>query len=622
MKVEPIQSSVVAKHHTPLYSVHRYFARRPHNVFSNLIEHYAKTPSIILDPFSGGGVTLAEGLTKGHRVIGYEINSQACFIIENQLSAVDPDEISSAVNLCLAHCNEKLGFTYQYEDNQVYWYSWQSFTYCTKCSEKTFLRPERSAGSGVYECEACRNTFRPKLVHKDQIEPTAVCLMNSTSGALNGNSIVMEQLEKEILTHHSTIARQIADSVYVLQDEEKTRIPQCNLEKESALHSKGFQYFEDFITEKNQAWLLCFSEAVKILIESEETQKVLYYILSASLRYTSRFSSLNDGWRKNNRPLEWAKSNFWTPYSFVELNPEIAIRERLAAYIKATKDVKARLPILPLKGSTSDVLASKANYALNNQASQAMVDLPDGSIDLILTDPPYGSYLNYGELTGFWLAWMSKFYSPMASARIINPAEAITSRKRHLENYKSFKDYENELTSIFSECYRVLKESSYMVFTFNNKEPEAWIALLRAIAKAGFVLPEAGVMFQDGVEAYKRTIALRRDGAIHGDFIYSFYKSDDKAFIRRKETGFNWRTVVKDILKEAFICGGVIKNTDLYLKINTALLPRIFSNLNTEVNSEYDQLSDFTFKNLENLLHDQLSFNAGIWSWIDSDEAA
>ena len=58
----PIDHAVIAQPHTPVYKMHRYFARRPWSVFRALIEHYSDPGSIILDPFCGGGVTVVEGL--------------------------------------------------------------------------------------------------------------------------------------------------------------------------------------------------------------------------------------------------------------------------------------------------------------------------------------------------------------------------------------------------------------------------------------------------------------------------------------------------------------------------------------------------------------------------------
>ena len=48
---------VKALGHTPPYKIHKYFARRPWNVFCELIKIFSDNNDVILDPFCGGGVT-------------------------------------------------------------------------------------------------------------------------------------------------------------------------------------------------------------------------------------------------------------------------------------------------------------------------------------------------------------------------------------------------------------------------------------------------------------------------------------------------------------------------------------------------------------------------------------
>ncbi len=75
--VSPIKAPVVAKGHPPIYRMHRFFARRPHNVFEAIIKHYLNPSDITLDPFCGGGVTVAEGLRARRKVIGIDVNPMA-----------------------------------------------------------------------------------------------------------------------------------------------------------------------------------------------------------------------------------------------------------------------------------------------------------------------------------------------------------------------------------------------------------------------------------------------------------------------------------------------------------------------------------------------------------------
>ncbi len=77
--------SIKAKTHTPPYMIHRYFARRPWNVFKQLIELYSNENDIILDPFCGGGVTVYEGLKLSRKVIGFDLNPLSIFIVKNMV---------------------------------------------------------------------------------------------------------------------------------------------------------------------------------------------------------------------------------------------------------------------------------------------------------------------------------------------------------------------------------------------------------------------------------------------------------------------------------------------------------------------------------------------------------
>ena len=76
---------VVAQAHTPPYKIHRYFARRPWNVFKQLVETFSKEDDVVLDPFCGGGVTIYEGIRLGRKVVGFDLNPLSIFIVRNMV---------------------------------------------------------------------------------------------------------------------------------------------------------------------------------------------------------------------------------------------------------------------------------------------------------------------------------------------------------------------------------------------------------------------------------------------------------------------------------------------------------------------------------------------------------
>lgn len=76
---------VIAEAHTPPYKIHKYFARRPWNIFEQLVQNFSKENEIVLDPFCGGGVTIYEGIRKGRKVIGCDLNPLSIFVVRNMV---------------------------------------------------------------------------------------------------------------------------------------------------------------------------------------------------------------------------------------------------------------------------------------------------------------------------------------------------------------------------------------------------------------------------------------------------------------------------------------------------------------------------------------------------------
>lgn len=71
---------VIAEGHTAPYKIHKYFARRPWNVFEQLVQNFSRENEIVLDPFCGGGVTVYESIRKGRKVIGCDLNPLSGYI--------------------------------------------------------------------------------------------------------------------------------------------------------------------------------------------------------------------------------------------------------------------------------------------------------------------------------------------------------------------------------------------------------------------------------------------------------------------------------------------------------------------------------------------------------------
>lgn len=115
------------------------------------------------------------------------------------------------------------------------------------------------------------------------------------------------------------------------------------------------------------------------------------------------------------------------------------------------------------------------------------------SIDLVITDPPFGNNVQYAELADFFYVWLrlalkDKYtqFVPELTPKVL---EAVDNPVRNPENPQAF--YQQLLTAIWKECHRILKPSGILAFTFHHSEDEPWVSVLESLFEAGFYLEAA-----------------------------------------------------------------------------------------------------------------------------------
>ncbi|MBI3725895.1 hypothetical protein HY251_18355 [bacterium] len=125
----------------------------------------------------------------------------------------------------------------------------------------------------------------------------------------------------------------------------------------------------------------------------------------------------------------------------------------------------------------SELAADKADVLLL-AGDSSRLPLPDGSIDAVVTDPPYFDNVNYSELADFFYAWL----------RLGLPKEMSfkgeTSRNPREVQGRDSNGFAELLGDVFRESARVLKRNGTLAFTFHHSREEAWEAVARAIERA------------------------------------------------------------------------------------------------------------------------------------------
>ncbi len=121
----------------------------------------------------------------------------------------------------------------------------------------------------------------------------------------------------------------------------------------------------------------------------------------------------------------------------------------------------------------------------------------DGSIDVIVMDPPYYDNVMYAELSDFFYVWLKRtagYVYPLLFRRHLTDkdSEAVANPARFAGQKGARKlasqDYRERMASIFAECHRTLKADGIMTVMFTHKASGAWDALTQALMEAGFTI--------------------------------------------------------------------------------------------------------------------------------------
>jgi len=456
-----------AKPHTPVYTMHKYFARRPWNIFNELISHYSEPGEIVLDPFCGGGVTVVEALKLRRKAIGVDVNPIAAYATKMECSSLDLQQFQQSFYELSERVGEEISSLYA--------------TTCIKCRSETiadWLEWDERAKRIIrlkYNCPHC-GAFEKA----------------STSGDQN--------LAKEIERNFpDTIRRR--DLWFPM-----TRIPHGD--KTDSLLSQGLEFFHELFTRRN---LLALSILHKEIggIRNDEARDFLYFVLSSSLKWASRQAHLRG------KIVEgWAMHAYWIYPCTLEINVWNTFKRRYAAVRRGKEYSNQNIGehCRPAE-NFSQLNKQNASCLILNQ-SATKLPVPDNTIDAVITDPPYGGNVNYAELSDFWFIWMSK------GRTIAREQEVIINRSQG----KTLDNYENLLGAVFKECYRVLRPHRYLVSTFNSKDLRVVASFIIAASRAGFTLLPDGAQYQKPIRPYMTTFHAMQIGAFVGDFIFTFKK--------------------------------------------------------------------------------------------------
>lgn len=128
----------------------------------------------------------------------------------------------------------------------------------------------------------------------------------------------------------------------------------------------------------------------------------------------------------------------------------------------------------------------KRRAALMRAASLSAKPLPEASVDMVATDPPYFANVAYSELLDFNYAWLRRvvpetsYFTELTSRH----DDEVTGSK---VNGRGLVEYAERLSAVYQEATNALKPGQPFVFTFHHNDLRAYAAPVVAVLDAGLV---------------------------------------------------------------------------------------------------------------------------------------
>lgn len=462
-KLEELE--LVAESYTGIYSMHKYWSKKPFNLIRNLILKYSNKGDVVLDPFCGSGISVVEAILTHRKAVGIDINPAAIFITQEMLMKIPPKEIEREFNNIQNDCERKISDLYHVERNG-----------------KTFV--------GTHFIWA-KDDLK-EVWYSDE----------------NGKKIISKPDASDI-KHISSFSYQNIPYYY----------PKAKLFHNSRINAYANMHVYDLFTPRNiNALSLLLNKIEKI--KNHDLKNLFKFCFTAALGQASKMVFvINKRGKFNGNKYQEKKEvgswviGYWIPKENFEINVWNCFVGRYRRILKAKKeqhyseyDVKIAEEFSELKNCNL--------FLENDSALRSLKQFPDNSIDYVITDPPHGNRLPYLELSMMWNDWLGKKVN-YEDEIVVSEAK---DRQKNLENYNVL------LGKVLSEIDRVLKPDGYFTLMFNSLDDETWNNLLTMIKDLRLELHDIGTM---GYSATSVVQDNRRRG-LKTDFVLTFRKMRTK----------------------------------------------------------------------------------------------
>ena len=144
-----------------------------------------------------------------------------------------------------------------------------------------------------------------------------------------------------------------------------------------------------------------------------------------------------------------------------------------------------------------EAIASCGLPAIVARGSATALLWGNGTLDAVITDPPYYDNVPYANISDFFYVWLRRSIGELYPEHLAGRAtpkkqEAVADATRHNDSKdKARLAYEKMMADAFRECHRTLKPAGQLAVVYAHKTTLGWATLVDALRTTGFVVTEA-----------------------------------------------------------------------------------------------------------------------------------
>ncbi|MGN6215417.1 MAG: hypothetical protein ACTHN7_00445 [Solirubrobacterales bacterium] len=548
--------------HTPPISTFRWWARRSHALIGALLDEAKDAAGgelTVADPFSGGGTVAVEAARRDLDVYAQDLHPWAVAGLRAALKPVDPEELERASRRLLTALSSVRADLYgttcpeHGAEAEVLTAFWVRVVHCPDCAREVFLYPyslitrasrqpdEPRAWWGCQACGGVTERAYPRgrggcahcdaslAQHDKPLLPgrVATCPHDGCGHSFDAFAELPSfklALVQRRCRHGGHTYVHFAEPTLEEREqaEPRTRRPvppaldakiPAGLETR-VLRRTGFEYWADLYAPRQLEVLAAAIPALERLRTTAAVKARLRLAICGCAEMAGHVSRWDRYYPKAFEAVanhRFAITGLSAETNLLAERGRGTLPRRLGHSLRAAKWSHEELP-QALTVSSRSATATRAlqpKGVVVAQGSSESQRAATGSIDLVLTDPPYFDDVQYAELAGVFLTWANAVGLVPDSAALDLRSEAVvnTMRGTGAERYRAL------LTAILTETRRTLASDGLMVLTYHNSDTRAWWALGSALRDAGFAVAALAVTHAENERdhAKRGRLAFTRD---------------------------------------------------------------------------------------------------------------